>query len=123
MWTNKEMRVRFAALLQQVGLEPRNYSGRGMAGNRCVAVHLDSCTSAAYIGAMLALALVQHAYNEDLPICNANDAVDTLTGILENGTRGDNLGYGSVMYWPSTNWSEQVDFFGKPFEVSEEEVD
>jgi hypothetical protein len=128
MLTREELRNRFAALLQLVGVPIRCYSGRGMMGDQCVAVHLERGKTSTYIGAMLALAIVQHANNTsddgadlDALLSDIREDIDTLTGILETGTSQDNLGLGTVVYFPRVMWSEQVDLDGEAFTPEEDE--
>lgn len=68
---------------------PRSYSGRGMFGRRCIAVKTngDVAKVAFAVGQLAGLG----GHEERLPRTNV-----------------DSLGLGSIVYWPSCEWDDNV---------------
>lgn len=76
----------FIDALEDAGQEPRSYSGRGMYGDSCVGVTLDSDSELWELAQALA-----HA-DMDVP-----------------GPRTDSMGRSSIIaYWPSIKWPEDA---------------
>lgn len=80
-------------VLTDLGYEPRAYSGRGMFGEKCLAVDLDG--SAATLWASL--------YG---PTAALSDGDDGIVAKAIRNSREDSMGHGIVVYFP-----------GVPFEV------
>jgi hypothetical protein len=79
-------------LLEDAGLEPASYSGRGMHGRHCVSIKgtSDECE---VIADMVAQAVISGA--DVLDLCD-----------VIRSTRTDSLGMGVVMYWPGLKLDE-----------------
>lgn len=82
--------------LEQAGYEPRDYSGRGMFGDRCVAVVVERGTSEFRLAAEVAIELV--SLHED------GEAQDVLEELARLDVRGDSMGRDSVIYFPDVAW-------------------
>lgn len=75
-------------LIENAGLEPRSYSGRGMFGDKCLGVNCDNPLE------MFAEILE----SDDLdPL---SDALDTVTHAMRKATT-DSMGRGQIIYWPT----------------------
>lgn len=81
------------------GLQCSRYSGRGMRGEECVAVRLESGGSGALADIVRSLGAL------DLPGAETAD----LAAEIVKRVRTDRLGLGSVLYWPSVAWEEPED--------------
>jgi hypothetical protein len=68
--------------LIDAGYSPRSYSGRGMYGESCVGLALESETDLLKVGAALGERLAQRSF------------------------RTDSLGMGIIAYWPREKWQE-----------------
>ncbi len=73
----------------------RSYSGRFMYGKRCVSVNIDRGESLEALCGQLVL---------DAERDNEGDG-DEVVRILRQ-TRTDNMGLGTVAYWPNIQWPE-----------------
>ena len=80
----------FQRLLEDAGLTPRSYSGRGMYGKECLGVNTDM--SAMAVAGWLIKALKETVDDES--------QWDELADILYD-TVIDSMGRGIIMYWPS----------------------
>lgn len=80
------------------GYELRSYSGRGMCGQKCAAVELESMSNA--LAYMLALGLLVAEYDGQ-----ARDAEWLLTNV-----RHDSMGLGVVIYWPRIGGPDETEF-------------
>lgn len=74
--------------LENLGYEPRSYSGRGMYGSHCVAVTLDRDTNAFTIGAQLVTEMGEEGGDE----------------VADLDVRQDSMGLGTVLYFPRVAW-------------------
>jgi hypothetical protein len=81
----------FQKLLEDAGLTPRSYSGRGMYGKECLGVDTDR--SEMRVAAELIRAVIETKEEFD-------DSLYELAGILED-TQTDSMGMGIIMYWPN----------------------
>lgn len=75
----------------------RPYSGRGMYGQQCPALAVDDVSEGIH-------QLFESA-REHLP---ADQALDRLQALVAN-FRTDTLGFRTVMYWPSIDWTDIQD--------------
>lgn len=75
----------------------RSYSGRAMYGARCVSVYLNGDAELPAFAATLAV---------DAESDNEGDGDDIIK--ILRGTRTDNMGLGTVVYWPSMPWPEDL---------------
>lgn len=82
---------RFIELLEEAGYSHRAYSGRGMFGEYCIGARGDAAD-------MLSDILV---YCEI-----TNEERVEVAGIFQN-KRTDDLGLGTIVYFPSMKWEEQ----------------
>lgn len=71
----------------ELGIEYRSYSGRGMSGKQCFAIVADN--------AFAAVIDIAYAFGE-----RGEDPYG-----LEN-VRSDSMGYDTVVYWPQVEWAE-----------------
>lgn len=82
----------------------RNYSGRGMYGEECVAIVLGRGESA--WGALRELQRSREywdAGDDDV----ADEIIGMLTWMVDHEPREDSLGLGTVLYWPSLKVAEE----------------
>lgn len=80
--------------LEEAGLDPYPYSGRGMFGKQCVAVTVSS------IGRLFADVL--------LSVESTGANAEELSEVFE-GMRYDNMGHDYVFYFPRVGWSGDED--------------
>jgi hypothetical protein len=80
--------------LEEAGLDPYPYSGRGMYGKQCVAVTVTS------FGRLFADVL--------LSVESTGANVEELSELFE-GMRYDNMGHDYVFYFPRVPWSDDED--------------
>lgn len=75
--------------LESVGAKPRSYSGRGMFGKSCVAVSLNSDNNLSewYI---------------------AQELVREGDSVNPGAPRHDEMGLGTIIYWPNYPWPESM---------------
>lgn len=78
-------------VLRKAGYEPRSYSGAGMFGRKCVAVETTDPP------AVVALYMARET-----------DESDNLVAIFR-GARQDQLGTGSILYFPTVSYDEDDD--------------
>lgn len=76
----------------ELGIEYRSYSGRGMYGRRCFAIQSDDCEN------MSLLVDIAYSFGEQS---------EDPTGLHD--IRTDSMGLGSVMYWPNVEWQDTDD--------------
>lgn len=94
---------------KNAGLDVQSYSGRYMYGSRCLALGVDRGQSLA--GALYAAA-------ESIADGTAGDK-DAMPAVLEmlreaaTEIRWDNLGLGTIYYWPNIRWDAE-DGEGQP---------
>lgn len=97
---DKQIVDKFIEILSDCDYEAFSYSGRGMFGERCVAIsgHLDVPD----VMVDIMLAMVENCYD--------NGDMRAILEILKD-THTDNMGRGHVLYWPSAVMSvdEEVD--------------
>ena len=95
--------------LSECGYDPRSYSGRGMYGKECIAISTDD--SPAMVGFMLGnqFAQQQHAESDDVRL----DAIQD--------THSDSLGKGVILYWPSFEWTAELDALNAEVDKNTEE--
>jgi len=79
-----------------LGLEPREYSGRGMYGAYCLAVETDDRSSAPLI-----IDATEEMLNADYTKQDISDILIELKRV-----RTDNLGMGYIHYFPNLPWVE-----------------
>lgn len=82
-------------VIESAGLEPRDYSGRGMMGDSCLAIAVDRDSSE-----MKVVADLIEATSDD-------EDKDILVKALR-GARTDSLGMGSIIYFPRFEYSESA---------------
>lgn len=76
----------FQELLERLGMEPESYSGRGMFGARCLSIRTNEpVREALRIGYQAGLAQLEPP----------------------KSIRWDQLGTGSVLYWPRVEYKEE----------------
>src|SRR6185503_1826598 len=80
---------------QDMGATPRSYSGRGMYGKECFGV--DSSNPVNDLIRLFGALAEQFDAEQIAEVANALD-----------GVRMDSMGRGSIMYWPSIEWQENV---------------
>ena len=90
--------------------EIRSYSGRGMFGDRCVSVNVDSLSELPKVGAEMMQALNEWygdatTIESDLAHLQYEREKEELLDILAK-TYYDNLGLGFVVYWPKLEWED-----------------
>jgi len=103
----EEQRLEFEKLisiLELVGLEPKKYSGRGMRGKHCVAVHTDG-DNATKVSIDIMSALATDGLNPQgsftpLQACELIEWISNEAGV----PREDSLGHGRVVYWSTVYW-------------------
>lgn len=80
-------------VLEQLGYEVRSYSGRGMYGARCLGVVVDADVPIFKVGMEVGAELER--------CCNGrwSDSFEK--------ARTDNLGLGTILYFPSVEYSEE----------------
>lgn len=81
---------RFKELLEKADLQPFSYSGRGMYGNKCIAVRFGDVAD--LLGAVV-----------DMTSWATNDEHNKLRALISEGNV-DSLGRDQVMYWPELEW-------------------
>lgn len=92
------------SILVELGEDVRDYSGRGMYGERCVGINVSSA-NAVQFGFQLACDIGIRLLDE-LGSMDAQDVLDELSG-LEIQT--DSLGKGIIVYFPKLKWSDECD--------------
>jgi hypothetical protein len=85
-----------ARWLEYAQHEPREYSGRCMYGERCLAVTTDSASEAATV-----ILDVLQACAENGDVDDVKEAIALL-----RGSRTDAMGRGVVVYWPDIKWAD-----------------
>jgi hypothetical protein len=93
-------------LIEDAEFEARSYSGRGMYGRECVGISLDAGDELV-IGAKVMKAAVER--NEQLDP-HDEDIID-LDDVIELFDRAstDALGRGTILYFPSVEWTGEDD--------------
>ena len=107
-------------LADETGLDIRfrsDYSGRGMFGDHCLALDLPRGVSETQ--AMMAIVKLLHEQVVAETVENAKaddeDVIEDKYNLLENlfrmskETRSDNMGLGSIVYWPNTKVEDNGD--------------
>ena len=82
-----------------------DYSGRGMYGDTCFGVTVESAGAAAAIGAALLLACHDNSQRQHM-----DDAMDDATALvapLVRGMRLDSMGLGTIFYFPGWTLDDQ----------------
>lgn len=87
----------FIKLLEDAGLEPRSYSGRGMYGKECVGVSTGDVIKTIVDIARESLYLLEDGSDRD-----TQEVLD----ILEDSST-DQLGLNSILYWRDMEWIEE----------------
>lgn len=88
-------------ILEDADLNVRSYSGRGMYGRKCLGV---SCDSESYKDMMEAIldGVAQAASQDNWSV------VDDVKEAMRN-LQQDNLGMGTIVYWPRVEYAEGED--------------
>lgn len=100
----------FQKLLEDAGLTPRSYSGRGMYGKQCLGV--DSNGSGMEVIATLISLLAENEVTQS--------DLRELADILED-SKTDSMGRGIIMYWPNIPFEGEGNKGEE--ELSQEELD
>lgn len=100
--------TQFKEILENGGREVYSYSGRGMYGRNCLGFYADG--SIAQEMAQLSTDIVNYCYD----ILEGNDAEEMLDSIerfldLMAEAKTDNMGQGTVIYFPNIEWEEDED--------------
>jgi len=87
---------RVRELFEDAQYEAFAYSGRGMYGDRCLAVTTDSPGGAA------------QAVLDVVQACAENGAAEDVLELVRllRGSRTDSMGRDTVVYWPGLSWEE-----------------
>jgi hypothetical protein len=85
-------------ILEDAGYDPHSYSGRCMYGQQCLAVTLDSETSAYTLFSDVLEYLI--SCDED------RDELSYMVAQAFRGARDDSMGRGSVIYFPRIAFDE-----------------
>lgn len=87
---------RLRELFEDAQYAPWGYSGRGMHGDKCLAVSTDSASGEAAVILDVVQACAENGTSED---------VQELVQLLR-GSRAEALGRGTVVYWPDIDWAD-----------------
>lgn len=85
-------------------LTAESYSGRAMYGARCVSVTIEQHENPYGAIAAICLSAVASASDQD----EAEDRMEALS-VMMTRTRSDNMGLGTVLYWPDKTWPKSAD--------------
>jgi hypothetical protein len=91
---DKESFDKIVDAFETAGYEPRSYSGRAMYGAHCLGVE---CDNGAGLMAELAVSIAEQASDP----AEVAEIMQHLTS-----PRGDSMGRGSILYWPSIEWMD-----------------
>ncbi len=89
---NNDIALRVRAICEDLGLDVRSYSGRGMYGDQCVGVDCHNPTQT--------LAQIMFALCEEGP--DGLDAAEHFTRV--EAVRTDSMGLGMILYFPRLPW-------------------
>jgi hypothetical protein len=98
MKTTSEFTETFIQIIEAAGGTIRSYSGRGMAGERCVGVTLADIEPAMFLLDVLDQAV------QDLFVPGNEDGIYDQVRKMLRITRTDKMGHGTVLYWPLVKW-------------------
>lgn len=95
--TNEEIVGLFEEIAEDFcneGFQVRSYSGRGMGGERCLAVVCDN-----------PLATLQGLFEG---LADRLEDLEQVRGLCESlgNPSSDSMGFSAVLYWPSVEWPE-----------------
>lgn len=99
-------------VIENAGLDPQSYSGRGMYGLRCLSFSLDRDENVS--DAFLDLAEALSYYVQENPDIEFEDAIQEF-----KGAKTEAMGMGEVVYFPKIEWEDDDD----EFEEDEEDFD
>lgn len=93
-------------LMEDAGLEPRNYSGRAMYGKQCVALEADRGVSAVTPVVELLQTAAEYWLNEPTDEDERDRGWKKFLELCAalKGAREDAMGLGGVVYWPHLAW-------------------
>jgi len=80
--------------------KPREYSGRGMFGAKCIGVE---CSNPAAMQCTIFQSCLKMIMRGELTLDDANDFVQALKDVSY-----DQLGREMILYWPSIEWIEGI---------------
>ena len=84
---------RFIELLNEIEIEPRSYSGRGMYGKKCVGIEVGRGEDLVLLGVRLS----DQCYNKS--------EVNMLEQLLDGGSfESDSMGKDNIYYWERIAW-------------------
>ncbi len=107
---NEDISRSVIAILPDLGLEARSYSGRGMYGAECVGVDCEGMTSHQIV-ARIVLALCEQG----------PDGLDAAEHFTRDGAvASDSMGRGSIVYFPRLPWVEEDEEGEDPHAVARE---
>jgi len=107
---------RLIELMEEAGLEPFSYSGRGMCGGRCVALNVERGESAAkpvaHLMNHLAAKHLESTWGTDdgsESFADMEARADELLALcnLLGSAREDSMGLDGVVYWPGADWPKE----------------
>lgn len=102
-------------LLKDAGYRVRSYSGRFMYGRSCLGFIVDEGSALTAIGEVL-----ENVALGEVDTDKILDRVESL-GTLIRDTREDNMGLGTIVYFPSVAWDDS--YASEDDEDSEDEDD
>lgn len=85
--------------VEDMGYEPRSYSGRGMYGERCLGVTIDRDSNHNILEFVAALVHELSAMDDE----DAEEALD----FIKSAINSDSMGLGSVVYFPRVRWQDE----------------
>lgn len=97
------MKTHLQLMFEALGYETRSYSGRGMFGKSCLGVDLDEgVTLCEVFGRIISLITEPYQFGDEF----TPDDIE-LCGKLIIGGRTDNMGLGTILYFPEVSYFDE----------------
>lgn len=89
----------FMDILEELDIEPRSYSGRGMYGESCIGITTDDPLATVFDIAHWIGSRYTNDISDDLLM-----TLEVLNGIIRDNVRQDSMGRSMIIYWPRLAW-------------------